>query len=109
MCAVFQKRIMFPAELVDGIEHRKAIQKLAFLRITCWRCHPEFSPTTVLLLSAAHRLQEPSNDVQDCSISHFASDSVCMASHLSLGKKERKLLSINMHGAASLSLRSLKV
>ena len=96
MCAVSQKRIMSPAGLVDGIEHRKAIQKLAFVRITCWRCHPEFSPATVLLLFAEHRLQEPSNDVPDCSISHFASDSVCMALHLSLGKKERKLLRTNM-------------
>ena len=88
MWEVSQKRIMFPAELVDGIEHRKAIQKLAFVRITCWRCHPEFSPATVSQLFAVHRLQEPSNDVPDCNISHFSSDSVCMALHLSLGKKE---------------------
>ena len=96
MWAYSQKCIMFPAELVDGIEYRKAIQKLAFLGITCWRCHPEFSPATVLLPSAVHRLQEPSNDVPDCNISHFSSDSVCMALHLSLGKKERKLLSTKM-------------
>ena len=88
MCAVSQKRIMFPAELVEGIEHRKRIQKLALLRITCWRCRPEFSPATVLQLFAVHRPQEPSNDVPDCNISHFSSDSVCTALHLSLGKKE---------------------
>ena len=96
MWAYTQKRITIPAKLVKGIEHRKGIQKLAFLRITCWRCHPEFSPATVLLLFAEHRLQEPSNDVPDCNISHFASDSVCTALHLSLGKKERKLLRTNM-------------
>ena len=96
MWEVSQKRIMFPDELVDGIEHRKGIQKLVFLGITCWRCHPEFSPATVSLLFAVHRLQEPSNDVPDCNISHFASDSVCTALHLNLGKKERKLLRTNM-------------
>ena len=96
MWAYSQKHIMFPAELVEGIEQRKGIQKLAFLGITCWRCHREFSPATVLLLFAEHRLQEPSNDVPDCNISHFASDSVCTALHLNLGKKERKLLRTNM-------------
>ena len=96
MWAYSQKRIMFPAELVEGIEQRKGIQTLAFLGITCWRCHPEFSPATVSQLFAVHRLQEPSNDVPDCNISHFASDSVCRALHLSLGKKERKLLRTNM-------------